>query len=175
MTLRSRLAVGLVTIAIVLVCPLVFAIQSLRGLHADAIALRDREFGGVLLLGRLREGLNDLRRQELSLLFSKDVASRDAMNKQVDRVATLSDSLVHFQFPDYARAIGESVRQIAEAAPTEYGAALASDTVVADSLSLHVFVPALTRADSIVRVAEGRLRDATFARVQRQASEITAI
>jgi hypothetical protein len=70
MTLRSRLVVGLVTIAIVLVCPLVFAIQSLRALHADAVALRDREFAGSLLLGRLREGLSDLRRQELGLLFT---------------------------------------------------------------------------------------------------------
>jgi len=175
MTLRSRLAAGLVIIAIILVGPLVFAIQSLRGLHEDAAALRDHEFAGVLLLGRLREGLNDLRRQELGLLFTKDAASRDAMGKQVDRVANLSDSLTHFQFPDYAHAIGESVRQIADAAPAEYQAALTSDTVVADSLSLHVFVPALNRADSIVRIAEGKLRDRTYERVQRQATGITAI
>jgi len=108
MTLRSRLAAGLVLIAIILVGPLVFAIQSMRGLHGDAVSLRDREFGGVLLLGRLREGLNDLRRQELGLLFTKNAAARDAMDKQVEHVATLSDSLTHFEFPDYARAIGNS-------------------------------------------------------------------
>ena len=174
MTLRSRLAAGLVTIAIILVCPLVFAIQSLRGLHNDAVALREGDFAASLLLGRLREGLNDLRRQELSLLFSKDVASRDAMNKQLDRVANLSDSLKHFQFASYARDIGESVRLVAQAAPAEYGAALASDTVVADSLSAHVFVPALNRADSIVRVAETELRVRTTERVQAQAARITA-
>jgi signal transduction histidine kinase len=174
MTLRSRLAAGLVTIAIILVCPLVFAIQSLRGLHNDAVALREGDFAASLLLGRLREGLNDLRRQELSLLFSKDVASRDAMNKQLDRVANLSDSLKHFQFASYARDIGESVRLVAQAAPAEYGAALASDTVVADSLSARVFVPALNRADSIVRVAETELRVRTTERVQTQAARITA-
>jgi signal transduction histidine kinase len=118
--------------------------------------------------------LNDLRRQELSLLFSKDVASRAAMNKQLDRVANLSDSLKHFQFDSYARDIGESVRLVAQAAPAEYGAALASDTVVADSLSAHVFVPALNRADSIVRVAETELRVRTTERVQTQAARITA-
>jgi signal transduction histidine kinase len=174
MTLRSRFAGGLVTIAIILVLPLVFAIQSLRALHADAVALRDREFAGSLLLGRLREGLSDLRRQELGLLFTKDVAAHDAMDKLLEKVATLSDSLKVFQLPEYARDVGESVRQIAEAAPTEYRAALASDTVVADSLSSHVFVPALNRADSIVRVAEGRLRERTSARVQRETAEITA-
>jgi two-component system, OmpR family, sensor histidine kinase BaeS len=175
MTLRSRLAAGLVTIAVILVCPLVFAIRSLHALHDDAVGLRDREFAGVLLLGRLREGLNDLRHQELGLLFTKDAASRQAMGRQVELVGTLSDSLIHFQFPDYARDIGESIRKIAQAAPAEYDAALASDTVVADSLSFHVFVPALNRADSIVRVAESKLRERTFDRVQSQTTEITAI
>jgi signal transduction histidine kinase len=174
MTLRSRLAAGLVTIAIILVCPLVFAIQSLRGLHVDAISLRVGDFAASLLLGRVREGLNDLRRQELSLLFAKDVASRDAMNRQLDHVATLSDSLKHFQFASYARDIGESVRRVAQAAPAEYQAALANQTAVADSLSEHVFVPALNRADSIVRVAETELRERTTERVQAQASRITA-
>ena len=174
MTLRSRLSVGLVIIAIILVCPLVFAIQSLRGLHEDAVALRDREFAGVLLLGRLRDGLNEVRRQELGLLFSKDVASRDAMKNQIERVAMLSDSLIHFQFPTYAADIRESIRQIAEAAPSEYGAALESNVTVADSLSTHVFVPALSRADSIVRTAEGKLREQATQRVEGEAAEITA-
>ena len=79
MTLRSRLAVGLVTIAIILVGPLVFAIQSLQRLQRDAVQLRDQEFAASLLLGRLRDGLSELRRQELALLFAKDagVARRD--------------------------------------------------------------------------------------------------
>ena len=93
MTLRSRLAVGLVTISIILVGPLVFAIQSLYGLRDDARALRDREFAASQLLGRLREGLNDLRREELALLFAKTTASRDTMEQQVARVAALADSL----------------------------------------------------------------------------------
>jgi len=173
MTLRSRLAAGLVTIAIILVCPLVFAIQSLRALHDDAVALRDKEFAASLLLGRLREGFNDLRRQELGMLFTKTDTSRAILDNQLDHVATLSDSLVHFQFPNYARDIGESIRQIKEAAKTEYSAAVRNDTIVADSLSLHVSAPALAHADSIVREAEGKLRERTSARVEAEASDIT--
>jgi signal transduction histidine kinase len=174
MTLRSRLTVGLVTIAIILVCPLVFAIQSLRGLHEDAVELRDGEFAASLLLGRLRDGLNDLRRQELGMLFSKKDASYDPMGRQLDRVATLTDTLIHFQLTTYAHDIGAAVRQMAQAAPAEYRAALAADTVVADSLSLHVFVPALNRSDSIVHVAEAKLRERTTQRVERQATKLTA-
>ncbi len=93
MTLRSRLAAGLVIIAIILVTPLVLAITSLRRLHDDATTLRDREFAASLLIGRLREGLNDVRRAELALLFAKgDVASRDAMEKNVARVKALADA-----------------------------------------------------------------------------------
>src|SRR5215467_3366878 len=101
MTLRSRLVVGLVTISIILVGPLVFAIQSLYGLRDDARALRDREFAASLLLGRLREALNDLRREELGLLFAKDAASRDTMEQQVARVGAMVDSLQHFQLTSF--------------------------------------------------------------------------
>src|SRR5262249_24836389 len=109
MTLRSRLAVGLVTISIILVAPLVFAIQSLYGLRDDARELRDRDLAASLLLGRLREGLNDLRREELALLVSKDARSRDAMDHQVTQVAALVDSLRHFQLTEYSRAIATSI------------------------------------------------------------------
>ena len=95
---------GLVIIAIILVLPLVFAIRSLYGLRDEAVALREGEFAASLLLGQLREGLNDLRRQELGLLFSKDAAARDAMDRAIDHVGSLSDSLSHFELPEDGRA-----------------------------------------------------------------------
>ncbi len=174
MTLRSRLAVGLVTIAIILVGPLVFAIQSLYGLRDDARELRDRDLAASLLLGRLREGLNDLRRLELALLFSKDATSRDAVDHQVTQVAALVDSLRHFQLTAYSRDIGNSILRIANVAPAEYAAALDNKTKTADSLSAHVFVPALNHADSSVRVAEHALRDRTAVRVSNETTRISA-
>jgi signal transduction histidine kinase len=172
MTLRSRLAVGLVTIAIILVGPLVFAIRSLYGLHDDARALRDREFAASMLIGRLREGLNDLRREELALLFSGDVAARDAMEREVAHVGALADSLGHFQLPAYAKLIGVSVRQIAAAAPSEYNAALAGNSAAADSISAKVFVPSLGHADSVVKLAEQDLLARTSAQVDEQEQRI---
>lgn len=172
MTLRSRLAAGLVTIAIILVAPLFFAIQSLRRLHDDATALRDRDFAASLLIGRLREGLNDLRRQELALIFKPDVVSRDAMEKGVARVGALADSLSHFALPSQAKDIGVSIRLIAAAAPSEYAAALADNAKLADSVSAKVFVPALNHADSAVMVAEHALANRTSERVNDQSARI---
>src|SRR5438552_17730367 len=154
MTLHSRLALGLVTIAIILVGPLAFAVKSLHGLQRESAELRDRDFGGSLALGRLRDGLSEIRRLDLALLFSKDVQTRDAMDRQIARVAALADSLRNFELPVYANAIGASVQQIADVAPSEYRAALANDTTTADSLSLHRLVPAVAHADSTVATAE---------------------
>ncbi len=173
MTLRLRLGIGLALIAIILVGPLVFAIQSLYRLHDDARALRDRDFAASLLIGNLREGLNDLRRQELALVFLKDAASRDATDKQVRHVAALADSLSHFQLPAFAKDIGVSVTQLADAAPSEYHAALAGNGRLADSLSSNVFIPALNHADSTVQLAEHELRSRTAQRVADQAVTIS--
>jgi signal transduction histidine kinase len=174
MTLRSRLAVGLVTIAIILVGPLVLAIQSLNGLHDDAVELRDTEFAASLMLGRLREGLNDVRRQELSLLFLRTDTAKAAMDSAITRVSALSDSLNHFKLY-YSSTIGVSVQQVHDVASKEFAAALSGDTVTADSLSSHVFVPALNRADGAVRIVEHALSDRTATRVEQQADNIFRI
>jgi signal transduction histidine kinase len=173
MNLNSRLASGLVAIALILVGPLAFAVWSLWHLQNDSYELRDRDFGGSIALGRVRDGLNEVRRQELALLFSKDAASRDAMDVQIGKVATLADSLKTFELTDYARDIGASIREIAGAAPAEYRAALAGDTALADSISSKRFVPAVTRADSTVLNAERSLQQRTTELVQSQTLKIS--
>src|SRR3954468_9143762 len=50
MTLRSRLILGLLTIAVILVIPLLIAVRAMDRLHHDARALRDNEFAASLLL-----------------------------------------------------------------------------------------------------------------------------
>jgi signal transduction histidine kinase len=165
MTLRARLAAGLVTIAILFVGPLVFAIQSLQRLQQDAEELRDLEVEGSLVLGRMRESLNDLRRQELALLFAKDVAARDAMAAQVQHIRGLADSLGYFQLPQQASEIVAALEQLMAAAPPEYEAAMKGQTHIADSISANHFGPALSRADSSVLIAESELRKRTSDRV----------
>jgi signal transduction histidine kinase len=172
MTLRSRLAIGLVSIAIILVGPLLFAIPSLHRLNEDAKTLRDQDFAASLLIGRLREGLNDLRRQELALLLVHDLPSRNLTDSTMQHVAALADSLNAYQLPLFARDIGNTIRQIADVAPSEYHAALANNVKAADSLSDSVFVPALNRADSTVMVAEHELQRRTTQRVAAQATSI---
>jgi signal transduction histidine kinase len=172
MTLRSRLLVGLVTIAIILIGPLVLGIQSLRELKHDANELAYKDFAASLLLGRMREVLYEVRRTELGLLVRRDQESRDAMDRQVTRAAAVADSLAQYDLPAYANGIRETVQELAEAAQSEYKAALAGDTTVADSVSEKKFVPALTRADSTVKVAEHELQARIALRAGSQAQSI---
>lgn len=175
MTLRSRLASGLVIIAIILVGPLVFAIQSLDRLREDAIQLRDEEFAASLLLGRIRDGLGEVRQQELGLLFSKGEANqriRDSIDAKLHRLASRADSLNHFQLPAYARSIGTSIDQIGDAARAEYGAGVTNQSGYADSVSRKFFVPALNRADSAAVIAEHELLSRTRARVGNEVDTI---
>jgi signal transduction histidine kinase len=176
MTLRSRLALGLVTIAIILVGPLVFAVQSLTRLRADAYQLRDQEFAASLLLGRIRDDLSDLRQQELGLLFGEPAtkqAARDSIASNLRRLEQRADSLNHFHLPDYAKSIGASIDQIADAARAEYGAGVTNQPKFADTVSKKLFVPALNRADSAAVIAEHELLERTSARVAREADTIS--
>ena len=175
MTLRSRLAIGLVTIAIILVGPLVFAVTSLFRLRSDALQLRETEISALIVLGRLRDGLNDLRREELALLFSRDVASQTAMSRELVNANRLADTLARYNLPSFASDIATSIQLIAAAAPSEYRAALADDTTLADSISSHAFVPALDRADSVVHAAEQQVRERTSARIDEETTRIAYI
>jgi len=173
MTLRSRLILGLLTIALILVVPLLIAVQAMDRLHRDARALRDKEFAASLLLGRLREGLNDLRRQETALLFVHDAHTRDVMERQLDIVASITDSLKTFNLDKSAGDVSRSIADIVAWAPHEYAAALAEKRDTAEKISATHLVPALTTADHSVLEAERALRERTVVRVASAAIEIS--
>jgi signal transduction histidine kinase len=173
MKLRTRLILSLLTIAIILVIPLLIAVQAMDRLHRDARALRDQEFAASLLLGRLREGLSDLRRNETALLFVHDARTRDVMDKQLSVVSRMADSLEDFKLDKSAYDVRASVRDIVAWAPHEYDAALADGRDEAEQISSTHLVPALAAADRSVLEAERALRERTAQRVASAASSIS--
>lgn len=174
MTLRSRLAIGLAAIAIILVVPLFLAVRALERLQADAHALRDREFAASLLIGRLREGLNDVRQRENALAIVHDGASRDAMAAAVRHLAALTDSLERYDLDESARDVRGAVDSIEAYAPQEYEAALAGQGHAADTISARFLAPALQKADHAVLIAEGALRRRTQQRVEEATDEMSS-
>ena len=147
MTIRTRLAIGLLAISLVLVIPLIIALRSLSSLHDATADLRDREFAGSLLLGRIRTTADDLRRADERLIFVPEVASREAMSDALTRLLSMADSLDAYALDTAARNIRTSLHEISEFAPIEYRAALAGEGAAAESISRTYVVPAIGRVE----------------------------
>jgi signal transduction histidine kinase len=172
MTLRSRLAVGLVSIALILVIPLLMAVQSLDRLHKQARGLQNGEFAASLLLGRLREGLNELRRVETAIALVHDSTSLETMAAQIREVRQLADSLEDYDLSSAATDVRHSVAAIARWGPEEYEAARKKRYDIADTISARYLVPALDSAEVGVRTAEANLRERTADRIDRSAGSL---
>ncbi|HEY9480496.1 MAG TPA: hypothetical protein VIP79_10430, partial [Gemmatimonadaceae bacterium] len=125
MTIRSKLALGLFSIAIVLLLPLALALQSLERLHVTTTLLQKREFAASLLLNRMRSGTDELRRLDLPLLFVAKPENRLAVDSQLTALSAMADSLRQLGMVAAAENIGASVDRIAVHVPAEYAAATA--------------------------------------------------
>lgn len=165
MTLRARLTLGLLTIAVILIVPLISALRSLDRVHEEAEGLRDGEFAASLLIGRLRESLNDLRAAELALLFVRDERSHQTMVQRIGEVQRLADSLQAYGLNDAALAVRKGIGEVAANEDEEFAAATAGRPGVAEKISSETIVPAISRAESAVGTAERALRERTRERV----------
>jgi hypothetical protein len=158
MTLRARLAAGMLAIAVVLIIPLLLTLRSLEELHQSALALRNTEFAASLLLGRIRGRTEDLRRAEDALLFVHDSASQIRMSREIASLSAMADSLEAYALDSAARHLRAAVAAVDENARREYVAALARRTTRADSLSAAGVRPAISRMEQWTGEAEASLR-----------------
>ena len=165
MTIRTRLALGLLAISLVLVTPLIIALRSLSSLHDATAELRDREFAGSLLLSRIRTTNDDLRRADERLIFFPEVASREAMSVALSRLLVMADSLDAYALDTAATNIRTALREISEYAPVEYRAALEGRGTEAERISSTYVVPAIGRVERSTLLAERMLRDRMQERV----------
>ena len=165
MTLRARLTLGLLTIAVILIVPLLSALRSLNRVHGEAQMLRDGEFAASLVLGRLRDALNDVRQAELALLFVRDARSHQTMRDRVYAVQRLADSLQTYGLDQAAVAVRAGMGDVAANEESEFAAAAAGRASEAERISAEKVVPALGRAESAVGTAERELRVRTRERV----------
>ena len=165
MTLRTRIALGLLAMGLVLLAPLAIALRSLQELYDDARALRDGAFQASLVLGRLRDAAGDVRSAETNLLLLRDASSREAMGNQVARVARLADSLRTFDLDTAAAEIRAAAEQLAASAPRQIEAVGAGRVDAADALSSREVAPALRRLERGIANAERTLRETTRLRM----------
>ena len=170
MTIRTRLGLGFLAVAIILLLPLLVALRALERLQDETIALRDNEFAASLLLGRMRSDTDDLRQAETALLLFPSDTTRDRISADIDTLALLSDSLVHYQLDSAARSVRNAVQEVAQHAPVEYEDALAKRTEAAERTSEERMLPAIMRIERTLVQAERSLRQRTIGRVEETAN-----
>jgi signal transduction histidine kinase len=166
MTLRSRLALGLVILAAVLVVPLFVARSALQRLHGQVRSLREGEFQASLVLGRLRDAMGDVRAREVALgVVRSDTVHRELLSA-LGKAEALADSLDRHALDGSAERIRDDLKKVRAAADDEYRAMRAGRSALADSISQDRVAPALHDADISLSPAEMVLRTRTQQRVQ---------
>lgn len=168
--LGARLAIGMVTIALLLLAPFIRALRSLDRLAASSQILRDRDFAASLHLGQIRSTIDDLRAAEIALLYVHTPAQRDTMDAILGRLRVLADSLSHFDLDTAARRVRANIAEIDTAASAQYEAALAGRASIAETISDSQVVPAIVRTERWLSVTERALRERTRDRVNRAAA-----
>jgi signal transduction histidine kinase len=174
MSLRARLGLGLVAIAVVLLIPLLLALRSLEDLQTTTRLLRDREFAASLLLNSFSGAVEDARRTENALLFVHDGASQNRMKRGIDQLSAMTDSLNAYRLegftPDKIRA---SLTELRAATAEEFDDATAGRGVVAELISTQRTRPALAAIDSSLNSISTTLRESTRQRVAQAADSTT--
>ena len=181
MTLRARLALGLIGIALVLLVPLAITLRALDQLNDEAQALRTGDFQASIILGRLREAALEVKTAETALLFVSDSASRTTLSRSVGKLQALSDSLAGFDLGAPAQRLRAAVGEVAVAVPDLIDAVRRNSEGEADAIADDRTGPALQRAENGIAITERLLLIRTQERVVRigdltgQAVSIAAI
>ncbi|HVF41352.1 MAG TPA: HAMP domain-containing sensor histidine kinase [Gemmatimonadaceae bacterium] len=170
MKLRTRLGLGIVSITIILLVPLLLALRSLESVHQTTRSLRDREFAASLLLGQFRELADDVRRIEDALVLLHDSASLLRMRGQLDRLQTVADSMSRFSTREAATDISNAILALRASTDAEYTAAAAGAANTAEEISVQRTRPALATIERAIARTAARLRDETRERVDYAAS-----
>jgi HAMP domain-containing protein len=168
-TLRSRLALALVTMAAILVAPLFIAYDSLNSMRAAVRGVQEQDLNATLLLSRIRAAAEELRQAELQLVYTTDsgtVARPDTrMIAAVTALRTLSDSLTGYGLGNARSNIVATLDRVEAAIPAELEAVRRGNGERADSLS-KVLQPVMLRVDSIVEKTGTFLQGRTAQKVE---------
>ena len=165
MTLRARLALSLGIIAAVLIVPLVVARLSMQSLHREMRELREGDFKASLILGRLRDGLADVRASEVALGVLKGDTAHQNLTRALQKAIALTDTLGHYHLDGATTRIHDALATITPAAQREYEAFSAGAVSLAERISSDTIAPALREAERALGPAEGALRTRTAERV----------
>ena len=124
LNLRTRLALGLAVICLVLLVPLALSLRSLAGLRGEISAFGSQEFIGLARMAALRDLAGEIRERETSLLALRDRAGADALEESLGKLRAFARDTGdgHAAPPAVEQAVAPLVSQLLELLPREISA-----------------------------------------------------
>ncbi|MEO7043409.1 MAG: HAMP domain-containing sensor histidine kinase [Gemmatimonadaceae bacterium] len=158
LTLRRRLGIGTVGIAVVLAIPLIVAVRSLERVHKTTLDLRNGAFAASLLVGNLRQGTDDLRSAETALVYVGTPETRERMMNQISHMRTLADSLDNFSLKTASVNVRLALDSLTVLANEEYAKSSAKKSEDAEAISTYLVRPRIGVIEQAIGAAEAVLR-----------------
>ena len=163
MTLRARLALGLATIALILVIPLLVVRERLDELHTEVIELRDNDVQASLALGSLRDALAGVRDREIALGIVVDDTVFSQLHTAIDEAKKYAAALTENSQDSVSRVIRRRIAEMPALADAEYAALRAG--VDPDTASVRFMGPAMTQIEQAMRPMARAIESRTSNRV----------
>ena len=167
MTLRARLVVGLVIIALALIVPLVIARNAMIDLHDQVTALQAGELKTSIFLGSLRDAMADVRAREVVLgVKTADSAVYRQLLESIRVARGWADSVTTTSADSGATlVIRKRLDQIVPIAQQEYAAYSANRITLGDSISQQRMGPAFSDAERALKSIERQIGARVSSRV----------
>jgi signal transduction histidine kinase len=165
MTLRTRFALSMAAIALLLVVPLLIAVFTVDQLRRTAAELRDRDFSGSVLLARVRTTVERIRAGELALLRHPTEQNLASLLSEVSSLEGLADVVAAYELASVSRQVGAAAQSLKTHLPEEYRAAQAGEAALAERTSTDFAAPALKQAERSINAGERELSARTQQRM----------
>jgi signal transduction histidine kinase len=165
MTLQTRLNLGILGIAIVLVAPLVLSLRALQELQADTKQLRDREFAATLLLGRMRTVHDELLQTTILIAITPNDTTQRQYLEAVRTLARQTDTLAQLTELASVGQIRSSISRLVEYAPRAFNMARGNRIARRDSIIDLVISPALNTINRVFETTGNAMESRTAEQV----------
>ncbi len=180
MTLRTRLALGIAAIALVMGVPLALALRSVQQLRSDTERLSDVEFRAAVILGRARTSVQEVSQSRNFLSLFPSAQTEAQFHGRLDTLRSQIDSLGELTTAATLPRMRTSLRVVADEANAALRLAAAGRSTMADSIIDREVAPALVEVERILALTEQALQAQTRERVgtiaqQSQAARRTAL
>jgi signal transduction histidine kinase len=166
LTLASRLNLGIIAIAVVLVAPLVLSLRALQELQKDTALLRDREYRATALLNRMRALHDDLEQSTIYLAVFPSDSSQKQYIVQLQTLARQTDTLATLTGSSSVAQVRSAISRLFEQTPRAFNFARANRTARRDSIIDLVISPALLTIDHVLTTQGSAMEQRTAEQVE---------